>query len=331
MKSTGILLVNLGTPESPKVSSVKKYLKEFLMDKRVITLPYLIRSILVKGLIVPFRSRKTAKNYQAIWTEEGSPLMLHTQQLATKLKEQLPSHCQVAYGMRYGQPSIENALLELKNLEKIIVLPLYPQYASATTGSSIEKIFEVLSTKQVLPEMHIIRDFFNHPDYLDALIKTIGAQYKKDHHLILSYHGLPEHQLEAIGCKPICEGSCSFDMIKVQGCYRQQCFIGAYELTKTLKINHEHYTVSFQSRLGKTPWIKPYTDETLHFLAQKGIKKLQIACPSFVADCLETLEEISIGIQEEWYKLGGESFEYIPCLNSSDIWVEAVKKIVLER
>lgn len=330
MHKTGILLINLGTPDAPTLHSIKKYLKEFLMDKRVITLPTLLRFILVYGIIVPFRSKNSTHNYQTIWTDEGSPLLKHTRYLADKLQMILPESFEVAYGMRYGNPSIKNALEILKDCEKLYILPLYPQYASATTGSSIEKVFEVLSQQTVIPHIQFIRDFYNHPSYIKAQAKSLQPFIKKDHHLILSFHGLPEHQLESLGCKPICQGACDLENIRIQGCYRQQSFINAFELTKALDIVQQDYTVSFQSRLGKTPWIKPYTDETLKNLAKQGIKKIQIACPSFVADCLETLEEIAITAKEQWLSLGGESFEYIPCLNSQDIWAKALKDILLE-
>lgn len=328
MKSTGILLINLGTPDSPSKASVKKYLNEFLMDKRVIDLPYLIRLILVQGIIVPFRSKKSAHNYQTIWTEKGSPLLFHTLELTEKLQTHLDKSYKVAMGMRYGSPSIQQGLDELKDCEKLIIFPLYPQYASATTGSSIEKVMELLSHEQVIPSFTFIRDYFDNPSYITALVKNLKNKIKKDHHLILSYHGLPERQLEAIGCKPVCQGSCSLDLIQVQGCYRQQCFINSYQLTRALGIEHQNYTVSFQSRLGKTPWIQPFTDETLKHLFDKGIRKLQIACPSFVADCLETLEEIAITTKEQWFALGGEAFEYLPCLNSEAEWVEAIAQMI---
>jgi ferrochelatase len=328
MKRTGILLINLGTPDSPSTSSVKKYLNEFLMDKRVIDLPYWIRLILVQGIIVPFRSKKSAHNYQTIWTEQGSPLLVHTQELTKKLQNHVGKQIKVAMGMRYGSPSIQQGLEDLKDCEKLIIFPLYPQYASATTGSSIEKVMALFSQEQVIPSFAYIRDYFDHPAYIEALTLNLKNKVKKDHHLILSYHGLPERQLEAIGCRPVCQGSCSLDVIQVQGCYRQQCFINSHHLTQALGIEQSNYTVSFQSRLGKTPWIKPFTDESLKHLYDKGIRKLQVACPSFVADCLETLEEIAITTKEQWFALGGEAFEYLPCLNSEPEWIEAITKII---
>ncbi|MDQ5883838.1 MAG: Ferrochelatase, partial [Pseudomonadota bacterium] len=287
------------------------------------------RYILVHGIIAPFRSTSSSHNYQAIWRREGSPLLTNTNLLAKNLQAALP-HYQVTFGMRYGHPSIAQALDTLKNCEKLIILPLYPQYASATTGSSIEKVFEILSTKQVIPSINIIRDFYQHPRFIEALSKSMQALIKPNHHLILSFHGLPERQLESLGCKPLCQGNCDVENIRVQACYRQQCFINSDQLTKALGIAAKDYTVTFQSRLGKTPWIKPYTDETLKQLAQQGIKNIQVACPSFVSDCLETLEEIAISAKEQWMDLGGESFEYIPCLNSQTIWIDTLKEILLE-
>ena len=328
MKKHGLLLINLGTPEAPTPRAVKTYLHEFLMDARVISLPYVIRAILVYGIIGPFRSKKSAHSYQEIWTTEGSPLALHTQKMTFKLAQKLEADIEVAYAMRYGQPSIALGLEVLKHCEKITILPLYPQYASATSASSIEAVFKELSKWQVLPNLEIIRDFYQHPAYQKALAESIRPFLDKDYHLLLSYHGLPENQLKTIGCKPICHPQCNILDAERPGCYRFQCYQTSSNLVKQLGLDKSQYSISFQSRLGKTPWIKPYTDHTIASLAEKGIKNLNVACPSFMVDCLETLEEIGMAAREQWKALGGENFKLIPCLNSQDIWIDALKEIV---
>lgn len=327
MKKSSILLINLGTPNSPNLQSIKKYLKEFLMDRRVIALPFWIRWILVNMIIVPVRSKQSTHNYQTIWTKDGSPLKIHTQELVKKLQKKYGAETQVAYAMRYGNPSIPEVLQHLcQTSEHITVVPLYPQYASATNGSSIEEVFNTLKNFEAIPELRIIRDFFDDSGYIRALSQSIAPYLKLDTHLLLSYHGLPENQLAKLGCNPVCQSECPMTPSINKPCYRQQCMITSHLVARELALNTNQYTVSFQSRLGKTPWIKPYTDETLKQLAAQGIKHLAVACPSFVADCLETLEEIGIQAKQTWQELGGESFQLIPCLNAQDVWVETLHK-----
>lgn len=321
----GVLLINLGTPKSSQTKDVRHYLQEFLMDKRVITLPTILRFILVYGIIAPFRSRNSAKNYQKIWTKEGSPLLTHSQKLTQALQIKLGEGYQVVLAMRYGHPSIEEGLNQLKDCDEIIVLPLYPQYASATTGSSIEAVFKYFSKREYIPNLKIISDFYQKPDYIKALKQSITDDFKPDHHLLLSYHGLPEKQLQQLGCKTICEGPCSG---KIKACYRNQAYATSNALANALGLRPTEYSIGFQSRLGKTPWIQPFTEEILSSLREKGIDKLMIACPSFTVDCLETLEEIAIGIKAQWLDLGGSSFHYIPCLNQNEAFVEALAQMI---
>jgi ferrochelatase len=328
MTKKGFLLINLGTPNSSELKDVKSYLKTFLMDERVITLPKLIRFILVYGIIVPFRSKKTTHAYQQVWTKDGSPLAFLTQKLIQKLQINLSHDVKITYAMRYGNPSIASALDSLKECDEITLLPLYPQYASATTASSLIEVFDYYKTQQIIPNIKIIRDFFGHQDFIQALAKSMKPYLKTDHHLLLSYHGLPENQLDKIGCKPVCRDKCPPNIIPGKACYKQQCYLTSTALATTLNLTNKQYSISFQSRLGKTPWIKPYTDETLEKLAKQGIKKLSVACPSFVTDCLETLEEIAIQCKEQWKELGGEEFQFIPCLNDQDVWIDALKKIL---
>jgi protoporphyrin/coproporphyrin ferrochelatase len=320
MNKKGILLINLGTPKSCETQDVRHYLQEFLMDKRVITLPTILRFILVNGIIAPFRSRNSAKNYAKIWTKEGSPLLTHSQKLSHALQASLGKQYHVVLAMRYGYPCIAAGLKELEDYDEIIILPLYPQYASATTGSSIEAVFSYFSKREYIPNLRVITDYYENPSYIEALKQSIKSHYQADHHLLLSYHGLPEKQLQQLGCKAICEGPCTG---KIRACYRRQAYASSKALADAMGLTSKQYSVGFQSRLGKTPWIKPFTDELLITLREKGIDKLMIACPSFTVDCLETLEEIAIGIKELWFELGGKSFHYIPCLNQNKSFVKA--------
>lgn len=323
----GLLLLNLGTPAKPNTASVRQYLREFLSDKRVIKLPALLRYLLLYGIILPFRSKRSAKAYQLIWTNEGSPLLRHSKDLQNKLQHKLSNHCQIALGMRYGLPSIDEALIELKHCENLIILPLYPQYSSATTGSSLEKTMQILSKQTIIPSVQIIRDFYHHPSFIKAQAALIKP-YVKEHELILfSYHGLPENHLLIGPCNTVCKQTCSPKSSLHASCYRGQCLQTSELLAKALKINNDQYLTTFQSRLGNTKWIEPYTDAVLEDLAAQGIKKLAIACPSFVADCLETLEEIGIRLKEQWLKLSGEQLTLVPSLNAGDEWVEAILDI----
>lgn len=319
----GLLLANLGTPNSFDIKHVKHYLREFLSDPRVIDLPTALRFILVNFFIIPFRSKNTAHAYQAIWTSEGSPLLTNSQDLARQVQAKVGAKVKVALSMRYGKPSLIEAVNELKECSSLTILPLYPQYSSAATGSCIEQITQILTSQDIIPSFRVIRDFYNHQAYIQALAKFIKIHKPAEHHLLFSYHGLPERQL-AKSCPKLCSAACPPVSVKTQGCYRAQCFQTTELVAGTLQLNAQQYSTAFQSRLGKTPWIKPYTDELLNELITKGIKKLSIVCPSFVADCLETLEEIGIRTKEQWLQLGGNEFNLIPCLNSDALWVDAL-------
>lgn len=323
-QTTGVLLINLGTPDAPTTPAVRRYLREFLMDKRVIDLPYFIRALLVYGLILPFRPKKTAKAYQAIWTGAGSPLLYWSLAAQEALAEKLGSTYQVVLGMRYGNPSISSALHALKDCQKIIVIPLYPQYASSTTGSSMEAVMDVLKHWDALPELHILKDFYQDSDFIRAQAERIEPFIENHEHIVFSYHGLPERHLERLGCKPVCQGACPNNALQLPVCYKAQCYKTTLAIADMLELTPNKYTVAFQSRLGKTPWIRPYTDELLEKLAARGIRKLAIACPSFVTDCLETLEEIGMREREHWLALGGETLDVIPCLNADHRWIQTL-------
>ncbi|MCK5208881.1 MAG: ferrochelatase [Cyclobacteriaceae bacterium] len=332
---TGVLLVNLGTPDSPAVPDVRKYLREFLMDKRVIDIPFFSRWLLVNLIIAPFRAPKSAKVYQQLWEDRGSPLMFHGIDLKGKLGKKLGDEFAVSLGMRYQNPSISFALDELleQHVRKIIVLPLFPQYASATTGSVVEQVMDDIKRKLVLPEIEFVSQY---PDN-ELMIKTfaeLGRKYmrKMDYdHIVFSYHGLPERQIRKSSIEGYCELNatcCSTYHNKNQFCYRAQCFLTSRKLAKQLNLNEDQYSVFFQSRLGKDPWIQPYAEEEIIRLAKEGKKKILIFCPSFTADCLETTVEVGNEFMELFLENGGDEWQLVESLNSHDLWVESLAGMV---
>lgn len=326
----GLLLINLGTPEKPDPSSVRHYLAEFLSDKRVISLAAPLRYLLVYAAILPFRPKQTAHAYQAIWTTEGSPLLVHGRNLQQKLQQELGQQWQVELAMRYGKPAIAKALMKLKDCSHLTILPLYPQYSSAATGSSIEEVLQLIAQQEAPPSLKLIRDFYAEPAFIKAQAALIRPYLAEHDFLLLSYHGLPEYHLKKTGCQEICQQACPPVSLTNQACYKAQCQATTLALAKELDLVDEKYCSAFQSRLGKTPWIKPYTDEILQSLARKGIKRLAIACPSFVADCLETLEEIGIRAKEQWLALGGEQLTLLPCVNDSELWIKGLGKFLTD-
>lgn len=336
---TGILLLNLGTPDSPSVSDVRKYLREFLMDPKVIDINPIGRWFLINGIIVPLRGPKSAKLYESIWTKEGSPLLFHGVKLKEKLAQSLGADYHVAFGMRYQSPSLKNALIELRDakVDRIIALPLYPQYSSAATGSTIDAINAEKKKIAGLPEIKII-DRFHHLDgYLNAVAETASAfDYRDYDHVMFSFHGVPERQITKTSVE-FGDGKCSFgnccDVItkENQYCYRANCIQTALALAKRLNIPKEKYTICFQSRLGRTPWLKPFSDQVIIDLAKEGKKKILAFSPAFVADCLETIHEIGVEYDELFREHGGEKVQLVPSLNSSDKWVEGLKAILTEQ
>lgn len=323
----GLLLINLGTPTSTHVTDVGRYLFQFLMDKRIIDLPKLIRFILVFCFILPTRTRKSAEAYQSIWTDKGSPLLCLSQNLLIEIQKQLASTHKVALGMRYNQPSIASALNQLENCTSITVLPLYPQYSSAATGSSFEEVMRILKEKDVIPSIRLISHFYEHPSYIKAQARLIKPLLGQEDHLLFSYHGIPERQIHKSGCKDICSGPCPAPDTKNLNCYRAQCYQTSLLLAEQLKLNSNQHTTAFQSRLGRIPWARPYMDEILASLAENGVRNLVVVCPSFVTDCLETLEEIGIRARKQWADIGGEKLTLVPCLNADSVWIEAILDI----
>jgi ferrochelatase len=331
----GVLLVNLGTPDTPETPDVRKYLREFLLDKRVIDIPAVQRYALINGIIAPFRAPKSAKIYKQLWTERGSPLLYHGLDLQKKLQAALGSDYHVAFGMRYQSPSIKAALEELQeqSVERIIVLPLFPQYASASTGSVQDKIMEIVKDWWVIPSINFISSFCDDPGFIQAFAELGKKHMAEDNYdfVVFSYHGLPERQILKGSDHGYCQlGACCNTYNKRNKyCYRASCFATSRLLAAELGLREDQYIVSFQSRLGKDPWLKPYTDIILQDLPAKAIKKVLAFSPAFVADCLETTIEVGEEFKHLFLQAGGEKWQLVESLNSSDTWVAAVKEMVL--
>jgi ferrochelatase len=333
----GIILMNLGSPGSAEVKDVRRYLNEFLMDKRVIDYPWLFRALLVKGIIVPFRSPKSAAAYKTIWTSEGSPLIVLTKELQKSLQQQLNEPVEVA--MRYGNPTPEAAyqsLLEkLPGLGEVILMPLYPHYAMSSYETAVEYMKEIYNKKNYSFKLTTIKPYYNNDDYIRALTESIRPYLQNEFDkLLFSYHGVPErhiikgditgnHCLKDPKCCEIASPAHTF-------CYRHQCITTTMLVTSQLRLPKDKFELSFQSRLGRDKWLTPYTAQRLSELPKEGVKKIVIACPAFISDCLETLEEIAEQGKETFLHAGGESFTMIPCLNIHPQWVATITKWVKE-
>ena len=322
----GVLLVNLGTPEAPTPSAVRRYLEEFLSDSRVVEIPPAIWKPLLHGLILPSRSRKSAAKYAKIWTKDGSPLLVHSLRqrtilrgaLGEKLKALgLPSdHCPVELGMRYGNPSIGSALdaLRVAGAEKILVFPLYPQYAASTTGSAFDAVAAQMASVRWVPGLRFVDAFATHSGYVRALAQVANDYWMKHgrpEHVVLSFHGLPKRTLD------------------LGDPYHCQCHATARALVRELGWPDSKWTLAFQSRFGKAQWLQPYTSATLVALAKAGVRNVDVVCPGFVSDCLETLEEIGIEGRATFEKAGGETLRAIPCLDEHPAWISAMTDIAL--
>ena len=335
MANIGVLLVNLGTPDSPSVPDVRKYLREFLMDRRVIDIPYILRFLLVHLIIAPFRGPKSAKIYKELWTDRGSPLKFYGHEVEEGLQNKLGDNYKVILAMRYQNPSIKVALAKMKDagLSKIVILPMFPQYASASTGSVYEEVMDVIKQWELIPELNFIDSYPTDPNFIEAFTQ-IGKKYMeaKDYdYYVFTYHGLPERQIKKSDCtgKCIIDTTCC-DTLHANNrlCYRAQCFATTRELVKKLNIPEGKYSVTFQSRLLNDPWIKPYTDHLIEKLPDMGKKKVLAFVPSFVADCLETTIEVGDEYKELFEKHGGEVWDMVPSLNSDPIWIESLKNMV---
>ncbi len=335
---TGVLLVNLGTPDSPAVPDVRKYLREFLMDGRVIDVPYWNRWPLVNLIIAPFRAPKSAKVYRQLWEEEGSPLKFYGQRVEKMLQEKLGAGYVVRLAMRYQNPSINAGLAAMQRagLRRIIVVPFFPQYASASTGSVYEKVMRLVGQWQNIPEVSFTNTFYDHPKFIrafaDAARRYLAAE--RFDHFLFSYHGIPERQITKgdVTGQTCRFGSCCDTLTRDnQLCYRAQCFATTRLLVKELGLAEGTYTTSFQSRLGKTPWIKPYTDEVIKDLAKAGKKRVLAFSPSFVADCLETTVEVGDEYKELFEEHGGEHWQLVESLNDNPLFVDLLAELVHER
>ena len=328
---TGLLLVNLGTPDAPTPAAVRRYLREFLGDPRVLDLNALGRALLLNLVILPTRPARSAHAYASIWdSERGSPLMFHSQDLAAAVAAQLGPAWHVELAMRYGQPSIGVALHSFaeQGVERIIVFPLFPQYATSSTGTAVARVMELAGERWNVPALDVVPAFHDDPGFLTAferVARPVLAELAPDH-VLFSFHGLPERQIRKsdhgdTGClarETCCEEG------RNPYCYRAQSFATARALASRLAIAADRYTVCFQSRLGRLPWIEPHTDQMIDRLARSGVKKLAVMCPAFVADCLETLEEIGIRAREQFRAAGGEQLVLVPSLNATAPWVDAV-------
>ncbi|WP_166960188.1 ferrochelatase [Yeosuana marina] len=328
----GVLLVNLGSPDSPEPKDVKNYLGEFLMDERVIDLPLWARTLLVKGIILKTRPKASAAAYKKIWWDEGSPLIVLSERLQEKVEKQV--EVPVGLAMRYGSMSIQKGLQDLvdKGVEEVLLIPLYPQFAMATTETIVVLADEIQKAQFPNLKIESLPAFYNNPDYIKVLSNSIKKHLegKTYEHLLFSYHGVPERHIRKSDItKSHCkiDGSCCSTPSKAhEFCYRHQCYEVTRLVGETLKLKEGTFSTSFQSRLGFDPWLQPYTDRTIERLGKQGIKNMAIVTPAFVSDCLETLEEIAMEGQEIFHEMGGKDFTTIPCLNDDAEWVSLVSK-----
>jgi ferrochelatase len=318
---TAILLLNLGTPEAPTTAAVRRYLKEFLSDPRVVEIPRPLWWLILNGIILNFRPAKSAAKYAQIWDKDGSPLKVHTERQTMLLRgylgEQGHAALLVDYAMRYGNPSIASVLARLKDThcERILVLPLYPQYAASATATAFDAVSDFFKQTRNIPELRLVKHFHDHPAYIAALAEGVRkhwAQHGKPDQLLMSFHGLPRYTLER------------------GDPYHCECQKTARLLAGALALAPEQYQLSFQSRFGRAEWLQPYTAATLAQWGKQGLRRVDVVCPGFVADCLETLEEIGIEGKAEFLKAGGKEFHAIPCLNESDAWIQALAQIAQE-
>jgi protoporphyrin/coproporphyrin ferrochelatase len=334
MDKTAVILVNTGSPDDTSVGSVRRYLREFLGDGRVITLPGMVRKALVNGIIVPFRSPKSAKLYQKVWTENGSPLLWHTEQFRRKLQSSLGDAFVVFTGMRYGNPSLKTALENVKfgSFSKLIILPLFPQYASSTSGSIKEFALRHIQPWNVIPELHLAGQFYDHPGFIENVARKITENNPDTFdHIIFSYHGLPLSHLRATHHGKDClEFDCTQGINSENACcYHATCYETTRLIAHRLNLSPERYSVGFQSRLSKN-WLSPFTDELIIEKSRTGKKRLLVVSPSFVTDCLETIMELGVEYKELFEQNGGIHFEWVRCLNDDDQWVDAVKQMIVQ-
>ncbi len=323
--STAVLLVNLGTPEAPTAPALRRYLKQFLSDPRVVEIPRPIWWLILNGIILNVRPKKSARKYAQIWTPDGSPLKVHTEKQAKLLRGALghAGHRDIAvtWAMRYGEPAVPTMLdkLQAEGAKRILVLPLYPQYAASTTASTFDAVAVWLKTRRNLPELQLVRDYHDHPGYIGALAQSVldhwMAHGRPDdsYRLVMSFHGLPKR------CTDLGDP------------YQSECLSTGRLLAQALGLTEQQYAITFQSRFGAAEWLQPYTQPTLEDYARAGVKRVDVICPGFAGDCLETLEEIGLECRDAYLQAGGGEFRYIPCLNERADWIAALTQMVLHR
>mgnify|MGYP001070311902 FL=1 len=338
MKKTGVLLIQLGTPDSPKVGDVRKYLTEFLNDPRVIDVPWLARKLLVNGIIVPFRAPKSAKIYKELWdlSDGVSPLLTHTESKTELLQERLKGeNVTVHFAMRYQNPSMDKVLDEMRreNYEKIIIIPLFPQYASASGGSAIDKAMKIIRKWWVIPEISIVSEFYEHEAYIDAIVERSKEFNIADYDRVMfSYHGLPDRHVDKVYDTGLCEDQPCETEINEENkfCYKAECYATTRLIAEKIGLKEGDYTVAFQSRLDKK-WLKPFSDKVIEEWAHEGAKKILVFSPAFVADCLETLIEIGVEYQEDFEKIGGEKVQLVPSTNDHPRFIDCLEDLVRQR
>lgn len=332
----GVLLINLGTPDSPSVSDVRKYLYEFLNDPRVIDIPWILRKILVNLIIVPFRAPKSAKIYKQLWQDNGSPIIIYGNSVKEKLQQVLSEDIEVEIAMRYQSPGLDDVLerMRKKIYQKIIIIPLFPQYASASSGSAIEKTMSIIKRWWVIPEIRIIGQFYDNGGFINTILERAKNYNLNEYdHILFSYHGLPVRQVDKVydDGKPCSDHNCENEITDANKfCYKAACYATTRLLAAKLKIHTDAYTVCFQSRLDKN-WLKPFTDKVIIEKAKKGAKKILVFSPAFVADCLETSVEIGIEYQKLFVDNGGEKIQLVESLNDHPLWIETLKQMIMEQ
>lgn len=331
----GVLLVNLGSPDSTETKDVRKFLREFLMDGKVLDTPWLIRFFVVHCLILPFRPKASAEAYRQIWTSEGSPLVIISHKVAEELRSCIDLPVQLA--MRYQNPSIEKAVKALvaDGVDDILMIPLFPHYAMSSYESAVERVKDIVNEKDQGLKLAVQPPYYDRPDYINAMVES--AQPSLDEgfdHLVISFHGIPERHLHK--SDPTCShclkviDCCDGEHPAHATCYRAQCFKTAAAFVQKANIPEGKYTITFQSRLGRDPWLKPYTDSEIERLGREGMQHLKVICPAFVSDCLETLEEIDIRGRESFKESGGGDCRLVPCLNTHPAWIKTLKNMVME-
>ena len=333
---TGVLIVNLGTPESTKTGDVRRYLRQFLMDGRVMDMPLIPRWMLVNLIIAPFRAPKSGKIYKTIWLPEGSPLKVYGYSVEKKLQAALGDRYVVKLAMRYQTPSIKNTLKEFEQIEdlsQLIVVPFFPQYASATTGSVHEEVMRVLRKWQIIPPVSFINSYYDHPGLIEGFAQSAEKQLAstKYDHYVFSYHGLPERQLvKAYPSGHDCDKSGCMQGVNASNrfCYKAHCYATTAALIKRMRLDPAQTTTCFQSRLLKDPWVQPYTEDVVKDLAQKGVKKVLAFSPAFVADCIETIDEVGVEYRDLFIEHGGEQWDLVESLNESQIWIDTLVDLV---